>query len=99
MGVASRSRTAFTLADVSLELEAALTVSHHPIAFSTLMGFSWVFVELVGDMLGRTTLVIEDDVFLNDMGVHSRGDVSRVRMSQIADDEIVSCELFSRCEK
>ena len=25
------------------------------------------------------------------MGVHSRGDASRVRTSQVADDEIVSC--------
>ena len=44
-------------------------------------GFSWVTDEPVCDILGRA-------VFVGDMGVHSRGDGSRVRMSQV--DEIVS---------
>ena len=63
------------------------------------MGFPWVFVELLGDMLGRATLVTEDDVFQRNMGVHTRGGVSRVRVSQFVDDEIASWRgRSSRCE-
>ena len=63
------------------------------------MFFSWVFVELVGDMLGLATLVTEDYVFLRYMGVHSRDGVSRVRLSQFADGEIVSWHRrLSHCE-
>ena len=46
--------------------------------------------------------VTEDVVFLGDFGVHSLGDGSRIRISQAADDEVVSwraCELFSRSER
>ena len=61
----------------------------------------------VRDMLWRAVFAIENDVFLVDMGVHSRTDGSRVRISQVADDEIVSWhwrrfhayEVFSRTER
>ena len=57
--------------------------------------------------LGGANFVTEEDVFLDDMGVHFRGGVSRVRISEVADDEIVSwrerrvlaCGLTSRCER
>ena len=57
-------------------------------------------------MHGRETLVTKDDVFLRDIGVQSRDGVPRVRISEFAEDELVSwrgrrvraCELFSRCE-
>ena len=50
-------------------------------------------------MLGRATLVTEGDIFRRDMGVHSRGGVSRVRIAQFADDKIGSWRgRFSRCE-
>ena len=70
-------------------------------------GFSWVSDEPVDDMLVRAVLDTEDVVFLGDMGVHSLGNRSRIRISQAADDEIVSwrkprvhaCELFSRSER
>ena len=39
------------------------------------VGFSWVIDEPVCDMLFFT----EDEAFLDDMGVHSRGDGSRFR--------------------
>ena len=41
-------------------------------------------------LLGRTFFVTENDVFLGDEGVHSQADGSRVRISQVADEEIVS---------
>ena len=58
-------------------------------------------------MLGRAVFVSESDVFLGVMGVDSRADGSRVRTSQVADDEIVSLrerrfhayEVFSRTER
>ena len=67
-------------------------------------GFSWVTDETVGDMLGRAVSVTEGVAVL---GVHSLGDGSRIRISQAADDEIVSwrerrvhaCESFSRSER
>ena len=69
------------LADSSLEREA---VSSQPKPQSVHVlhvdRFSWVFVELVGDMLGRAVFVTKNDVFLGDMGVHSRADGSRVRL-------------------
>ena len=57
--------------------------------------------------LGEQFFVTEDDVFLGDTGVRSRGDGSRVRSSQVADDENLSWrerrvhayELFSRGER
>ena len=59
------------------------------------MGF---FLELVGDLLGRAVFVTEGEAFLGDVGVFSRGDGSRVRISQFADDENASwCGRFSRC--
>ena len=80
---------------------------HHALTFPILMGFSWVTDETVRDMLGRAVFVTESDVFLDDMGVHSRADGSRVRISQVADDEIVSLrerrfhayEVFYRTER
>ena len=62
--------------------------------------------EPVGDVPGQASFVTEDDVFRRDVGAHSRAGVSRVRISQFADGEIVSwrgrcvraCELCSRCE-
>ena len=60
MSGASRSRTAFPPADVSLELEAALPMSSQSAPPSARVlhvdGFSWVFDEPVGDMLWRRTL-------------------------------------------
>ena len=41
-------------------------------------------------MLGRSVFVTENDVLLGDTGVHSRADGSRVRISKVADEEIVS---------
>ena len=111
MGVATRSRLAFPPAEVSLEREAALSVSTQSVApFDRVFnvdGFSWVIDEPVCDILGRAVLVTEDDVFLGDRDVHSCGDGSRVRISQVADDAIVSWreqrfhtnELFSRSER
>ena len=70
MGVASPSRT-FSHADGSLELEAALPVGSQSAPPSThvlhVEGFPWVFVEPVGDLLGRATFVTEDDVFLQQL--------------------------------
>ena len=59
MGVASRSRTAFPSAEVSLRREAALARELTP---SSVHVFN------------------EKYVFLDDMGVHSRGDVPRARI-------------------
>ena len=53
-------------------------------------GFSWVLDEPVDDMPGRAVSVTEGVVFLGDVGVHSLGDGSRIRILQAADDEIVS---------
>ena len=39
---------------------------------------------------GRAGFVTEDKRFRGDVGVYSRGDGSRVRRLQVADDEIVS---------
>ena len=72
---------------------------------SNIDGVSWVIDELVSDMLGRA--VNENDVFHGDMGVHSRADGSRVRRSEVADEEVVSFrerrfhadEAFSRDER
>ena len=74
---------------------------------SNIDGFSWVTDEPVRDMFGRAVFVTESDVFLGDMGVHSRADGSRVRFSQVADEESVSWrerrfhayEVFSRTER
>ena len=41
-------------------------------------------------MLGRAVVVTEDDVLFGDVGVHSRADGSRVRISPVAVEEIVS---------
>ena len=54
--------------------------------------------------LGEQFFVIENDVFLSDMRVHSHADWSRVRISHVADDDTVSWrerrfqayEVFSR---
>ena len=40
--------------------------------------------------LGEQFWSLRNDVFLDDMGAHSRGGASRARISQVADDEIVS---------
>ena len=80
----------------SLEREADLPVgsqSAPPSArASNIDGFLWVIDELVRDMLGTSSFFFfaEGDVFLGDMGVHSRADGYRVRISQVADDEVVS---------
>ena len=58
--------------------------------------------EPVRDMLGRAVFVTDNDVFLVDMGVHSQ-----VRISQVADGDIVTWrgrrfhayEVFSRTER
>ena len=98
MGVASRSHTAFPPADVSLELDDALSVSSQsgPPSAPVLQvgGCPWGFVGPVGDMLGRATLFTGYDVFQGDTCVHSRGGVSRVRISQFADDEMGSWRMF-----
>ena len=90
MGDTSRSH--MTPAEVLLERETAVPVISQSapasVRVSNIDGFSWVFDELVRDMLGRAVFVI-DDVFLGDKGLHS-ADWSRVRISQVADDEIVS---------
>ena len=100
MGVASRSHTAFPPADVSLELEAALPESSQSAPPSARVlqvgGLPWGFGEPVGDMLGRATLVTEDDVFRRDMGVHSRGGVSRVSISQFEKTTRLSPDVTSQ---
>ena len=98
MGVVCRSHTAFPPADVSLKLEAALPVNSQSAPPSARVlqvgGLPWGFVEPVGDMLGRATLVTEDGVFRRDMGVHSRGGVSQVCISHYANNKIVSSGIF-----
>ena len=84
MGITSRSGIDFPPAEATLEHEAALPVSSQstpPSArISNLDGFSWVIDERARDVLGRMQFfVIESDVFLGVMGVHSRADGSRVR--------------------
>ena len=82
MCITSRSRAVFPPAEVSLEREAALRVSSQSTPLSTrgskIDGFSWVIHESVRDILGRAVFVTE------------RADGSRVRISQVADEEIVS---------
>ena len=94
MGITSRSRTAFPLAEVSLEREAASLVSSQSTSPSARVfnddGFSGIIDDPVRDMLRRAVFVAENDVFLGDMCVHSRVDGSRVRNSQVADEQIVS---------
>ena len=53
-------------------------------------GFSWISDEPVGNMPVRAVSVAEDVVFLGDMGVHSLGGGSRVRISRAEDNEMVS---------
>ena len=88
MGISSRGRTALPPVEASLEREAALTVSSQstpPSArVSNIDGFSWVIDEPVLDMLGGAFFVIENDVFLGDMGVHSQTGGSRPPISQVA---------------
>ena len=68
--------------------------------------FSWVSDEPVKDVLVQVFSVAEDVLFGN-MGVHSLGDGSRVRISLATDDEVVSWQerfvhargLFSRSER
>ena len=74
MGVASRSRSSQSAPPSA----GVLNVD----------GFSWAIDEPVRDMRKRAVSVIEDDVFLGDTGVHSRGDGSRVRTSQVVDEEL-----------
>ena len=73
MGFAFRSRTAFPPAGVSLEHDAALSVSSQAAPPSARVlnvdGFSWVIGEPVFDTLGRAVFVTEDKAFLGDMGV------------------------------
>ena len=52
--------------------------------------FPLVFDELVGDPPVQALSVAKDVVFPGDMGVHSLGDGSRVRISLAADDPMVS---------
>ena len=54
------------------------------------MVFCGVFDEHIRDMLGRAALFTDSDVSLRDVGVCSPSDGSRVRISQVAVDEIVS---------
>ena len=68
-------------------------------------GFLWVIGETVGGELGRAVFVTGAGAFLGVMGVYWDG--SRVRILQVAGDEIVSCrmrpadacELFSLGER
>ena len=84
----------FPPSEASLELETALPVSAQSTPPSARVfkvdGFSWVLDEPVHDILGRAVLATEDDDFLGDVGVHSHGDGSRVRMTHVAEDEVVS---------
>ena len=93
MGVASRNRIAFLHGEVSLERETALSESSQSVSVSGHVSnidvFSWDIDEPVRDMLGRAVFVPENDVFLDDMDVHSCADGSRVRILHFADDEIV----------
>ena len=54
---------------------------HHPLAFSMLMVFRGSLTNLFVTCLDEQFLVTENDFFLGDMGVHSRADGSRVRIS------------------
>ena len=94
MSVATRSRPVSPPAEASLERETALPVSAQSTPASASVfnvdGFSRVNDEPIRDLLGRTVVVTEDDVFLGDMGVHSRSDGSRVRIAHFADDLVVS---------
>ena len=76
MVVASRSRTAFPPAEVSLE--AALPVSSQSappsVRVSNFEVFSRVMDEPVRDMLGLAVFATEDGAFLGDRGVLSHGD-------------------------
>ena len=86
MGVTSRSRTAFPNRG-GFTRACGCFAREFPI-YTT---FRSRFIdELFRDMLGRAVFVTENDVFPGDIGVHSQADGSRVRISQIADDEIVS---------
>ena len=95
MGITSRSGLAFPPEKASLEREAALPVSFEStppsVRVSNIGGFSWVIDELVRDILGRAVFVTENDVFLGDMGVHSRGGGCGGRTSHVAVEEMVSC--------
>ena len=111
IGITSRSRTVFQPAEVSLERETALPVSSQcapPSArVSNIDGFSWVIGEPVRDMLGRKFLSLRMMSFWVTWGVQSRADGSRVRISQVADEELVflregrfhAYEAFSRNER
>ena len=108
--VASRGRTVFSPAEVSLKREAALPMRSQSASQSARVfnvdGSSQVFVERVGCMSGRANFVTEQGVFLESMGVHFRGGVPRIRISPVADDEIGfcrwrcvrACGVFFRCE-
>ena len=52
------------------------------------MGFPWVSDQSVDDMPVRAVSVGKDVVLICDMGVHSLGDGSRVRISLAGDDEM-----------
>ena len=54
------------------------------------MDFLGLLVNLFVTCLDEQCFVTDNDVFLGDMGVHSRADGSRVRISLVADEEIVS---------
>ena len=111
MGITSRSRTAFPPVEVSLQRETALPVSSQstpPSArVSNVDGFRGSLMNLFVTCLDEQFFVTENDVFLGAMGVHSQADGSRVRISQVADEEIVSWhelrfhayEAFSRSER
>ena len=86
MGVATPSRPAFPPAEALLERETALPVSAQSTLPSALVfyvdGFSWVIDEPFRDILGRAVLFTEDDVFLENVCVHSRSGESALRMLQ-----------------
>ena len=65
MGVASRNRTAFPPAEVSLEREAALPVTPPSARVFSVDVFSRVIDEPVRDIIGKPVFVTEDGVFLS----------------------------------
>ena len=91
MDIAFQRHIALPLFDVTLECEAVLPMHSQSGPASARVsdgdGSSWVFGEHIGEILVQAVFVAEDVVFLGDIGVHSLGDGSRIRISLAADGD------------
>ena len=89
MFTSSRAPAVLPIVVVPRDRECVLPLSSHPTSPAH-CGFSRGIDELAGDIFGRDVGVIQEEDFLGDMGIRTRGDVSRIRSPQVVYHENVS---------